>query len=559
MTPAAKHLHTFFLLPFSIDKEAVIEDDGQYWPDDRPWLEGLDDWVTRVASPHMEVPDKLGRWERQAYTRFDMDSRAYQDMAHFHPFVRRIFFDVIEPRSHPSEQESLLRCYVLPIPSGKRLNMSAEDHHGVKCAVEVAELRLFLFANGLGILSIAIEAKGIPVTEALWINEMLRRVYPTSGRQVREGRVPSSISLRLEGGIVVEDHFAAGEMIAFLPPLSRVQQSLLYFLDYSRQEYEPVLDERSVVYSFLEVDPATVPPAFKTSEDYQILLSRFLYVDRAGIDYRYDREFLKKLLARDLYSRWAHQGTWYGFTGYSSITCTIGTFDCGMHTLDEGFLVHRMFSTRYYLMTVIALFYRASLLDFSERTALVSRRLYEDQQKGQLTPENIALANALRNQFLHFANYWYFQELANKDEEEEHFAMLSAAYRLNQMKQECDREIETLKEASAEFLQRRNTEAVNRLALLSTILGVGAVITGYFGMNFAQEFGQLFFEPKDSTTPVLHYGMIALSTVFALGALTLCVYLFIANWSDYRGILRPDSESLRSKTAASLKRGSAGR
>lgn len=53
------------------------------------------------------------------------------------------------------------------------------------------------------------------------------------------------------------------------------------------------------------------------------------------------------------------------------------------------------------------------------------------------------------------------------------------------MKAESDREIDKLNEAPDEYLQRRNTEAVNRLALLSTILGAGAVITAI--LNFARD------------------------------------------------------------------------
>ena len=49
------------------------------------------------------------------------------------------------------------------------------------------------------------------------------------------------------------------------------------------------------------------------------------------------------------------------------------------------------------------------------------------------------------------------------------------------MKAESDREIDKLNEAPDEYLQRRNTEAVNRLALLSTILGADAVITAILG------------------------------------------------------------------------------
>jgi hypothetical protein len=163
----AQHLHTYFLVPFSIDKEAVLEDHPEFWKGSRTWLEGLDDWLSAaVHNGYRAVFDHLGAWKRHAYTEFTLDSRAYQDMAYFHRFVRRIFFDAIEPRAHAGEQESLLRCYVLPIPEGWALQLHAEDDHGGKARVNVTGLQLFLFANGIGILSIAIEESDHPYSSS---------------------------------------------------------------------------------------------------------------------------------------------------------------------------------------------------------------------------------------------------------------------------------------------------------------------------------------------------------------------------------------------------------
>jgi hypothetical protein len=83
-------------------------------------------------------------------------------------------------------------------------------------------------------------------------------------------------------------------MKGVLPPLVQTVTAPLYFLDYDTAEFEPVLDERMVVYSYVAVDLSTVSPGFRDSQDYQILLSRLLYVDRDGDCYGCSPDLLKK-------------------------------------------------------------------------------------------------------------------------------------------------------------------------------------------------------------------------------------------------------------------------
>ncbi|MBI3680462.1 MAG: hypothetical protein HY235_08700 [Acidobacteria bacterium] len=532
------HLHTYFLFPFSIDKRAVKDRHPEVWSRHTHWMDGLDDWL--AAGPRSGEPGvaaELGPWRRAAYSRFDLDSPAYQDMVFFHPFVRRVFFDTAEASA---SAESLLRCYRIPL-EGRRLWFTVDDVKQRSAKVQVTDLRLFLYANGIGILSIGIEGFRLSVAQALWINETMRKVYPSSQRQLREGRFPRRMGFTLErDGVertLVEERFedCAG-MSGFLPPLSRTITSLLYFADYQKEDFEPVLDERMIVYTYAALDPATLPDDYISSEDCQILLSRFLYVDRGGAGYRYERQFVREQMLRQIYTRWAHQGTYYGATSYSSITVCVGNFDCDEHELREGFLIHRMFDGRYYLMAMVALFYRATLLHFAEVSAQVSKVLYLDQQDDKLSIENIKLANDLRAEFLHFANYWYFDELANKDEEIEHFMLMCREYRTDVMKNDIEEEVEKLNASLHNYFQFRNTEAVNRLAMLSLILGAGAVLTGFFGMNFGREFGKLFFE-ADPRAPWVHYLAVWSVMLMAFGALLFGAFVVVANWQDYRQIL----------------------
>lgn len=546
METQALHLHTYFLFPFSVDKELVMQDHQKVWSDDAHWIDGLDEWIAdhgqAAGSP---VAGKLGRWQRDSYRRFDMDSFAYQDMVFFHSFVRRVFFDTGEAFSSTAGGESLVRCYIIPLTAlqetGRKLIFEAEDARGRSASVHVTDLRLFLFANGIGILTIGVDAFHLPVTQALWINEMMRKVYPSSGRQLREGRTPNRVTLKLEGGgdtqILAEDRFQSCTMRSFLPPLSKIITELLYFGNYAKQEFEPVLDERMIVYSYLSVDPASVEADFDQSEDYEILMSRLLYVDRNGDSYRYESEFTREQMRQHVYRRWAHQGTLYGFTSYSNVTLTMGRFNCDEHELKEGFLVHRMFMSRYYFTVMVALFYRATLLDFSERTALISRLLYKKYTVAEVDERDIRLVGQLMAEFQHFSNYWYFSELANKDEEIEHFTLQCNVYRLAPMKGEIEQEIEKLSNYLDRVFQNRNTESINRLAMLSLILGAGAMVTGFFGMNFGRGFDKLFFNPD--ANPWAHNVAVAAVSTLVVSSVLFAMYLVVSNWPDYRDILLP--------------------
>ena len=535
MAAQVQHLHTYFYFPFSIDKEEVRERHPRLWQSNARWIDGLDEWIASERSPLHDL-----KWTRSSYTKFDMSSRAYQDMIFFHPIVRRVFFDTA---GQEGSRESLLRCYRLMAPDGSTLRYECSDRKGGQASTAITDLRLFLFANGVGVLSIGVEDWNLSAKQALWINESMRKVYPSSARQVREGRTPSRAALTLDGRVLAEETFESGAMVGFQPPLASTIKSLLYFANYDEQEYEPVLDERMIVYTYFEIDPVSVPDGFKESEEYQVLLSRLLFVEQEGDSYRYEPEFLRHRMQQHLYRRWAHEGTYYGFSSYSNVTAAIGKFDCGSHQLAEGFLIHRMFDTRYYLMALVGLFYRATLLDFSEQTALVSRRLYQTQ----LTPVTVSLANELRAEFLHFSNYWHFDELANKEEELEHFELQCRFYRITSMKNEIEGEIRSMGSSLQEHYQFRNTEAINRVAMLSMILGLGAMITGFFGMNFGKGFAAAVFEPPPEAA-YFYYAAIALVLTVFFGALSFSLWVVSSNWSDYKDILNPSAKQERARS-----------
>jgi hypothetical protein len=78
-------------------------------------------------------------------------------------------------------------------------------------------------------------------------------------------------------------------------------------------------------------------------------------------------------------------------------------------------------------------------------------------------------------------------------------------------------------------------------------------MTGFFGMNFGRDFAKVFFDPTPPFIP-LHYAALLVVVLLALGALTFGLYVVIANWSDYRGILLPRAPQLRARRAGAKRK-----
>ena len=186
------------------------------------------------------------------------------------------------------------------------------------------------------------------------------------------------------------------------------------------EEYEPALDERMIVNSFVSLDRTPLPPGFETSEEYDIAFSRLLYVDQDGEGFRYDAQFIHNEMKRQVYRRWQHEGTLYGMTAYSSVTSTLGR--PGMSGAADG--VHRMFRSRNLLIAVIALFYRASLLGLRRSPPWYRGNYFPLFSGGRVRHRHIQFATRLMADFHYFNTYWFHLEPTTKDEELEHFSLV---------------------------------------------------------------------------------------------------------------------------------------
>ena len=73
---------------------------------------------------------------------------------------------------------------------------------------------------------------------------------------------------------------------------------------------------------------------------------------------------------------------------------------------------------------------------------------------------------------------------------------------------------------------------MNRLAILSMILGIGALVTGFYGMNIPHLTNLL----GNGFVSRISFASTLLMTLLSLG---LIVYIVVSNWVDYRVSLLP--------------------
>ena len=546
-----ERLDTYFLFPFALDKEAIQADHPQAWPGKTRWIDGLDSWIAgesgRRASQGMA---RLGLWKRASYSTFDVDSPAYSDLLFFHSIVRHVFFDTNIGR-HTDDQENHLRCYNIDASASGRLWFEGSDVLGRGARAAVTDLRLYLSAQGIGVLSIGVATGAIDAAQALWINHRLRKLYPVDADCVREGRTPNWLALKLEQGLqietICEERFEHPALVGFYPPLANTVKNLLYFADYALEEYEPVLDENMLVYSYGELDRGLISHGISPAA-YDDVVKDFMFLSHKH------SEAIQHSSATATVSFAFTAHSWSILSIDSPAKAHRGSHDDArvpnpLLTQEESGIL-RAFHTRYHLMAIVALFYRAVLLDFSERSALVSRHLLQDQQRVRLTLPSITMVNELRTEFLNFSSYWQFDDLSCKQSDNDLFRRICAEYRIGEIKETLASELRHMADFVYNFYQLRNTEAVNRLAMLSLIFGGGAVLTGFFGMNFGREFGQFFFEGEGGTS-IGHYFMVVLVCCFVFGSLALGTFVVLRNWRDYVAILNPPKER---KLTSSLKR-----
>ena len=501
-----KKFTTFFLFPFHFQKN---ENPGGMWEKETPLKIPLDQG------------DLQKGWEYQ---------QNYAEYIYFHDYVRSFIFPSQKDIDEDLKDEKSWKCshfykYQQEEPVICKME-TVKDHKPFELSAMVNGIYMHRYPGNIGILAIEtsntsdkdewrekldarfyIENNFVKTGEDLLLfNNMFRRVYPAYfekgnfSEQVDNSEFPKSIKFtdvdgkeigfgdkKTSSGFKFSDmenihFFNAKEGRKYYPtPAQYVIDLVEHFLNLQTKgnipNFTPVLDDRMLVYSSLAFDNLNQYPILPGSRD--IFFAYFLYVDNldyAGKEYRYDAAFTEQLLKDATYNRWINYETRMGFSRYSAVFQYDSYLEC----------LYRPFVSMHYQMFLLNVYYRARLIRFSDEVARIAEKWTPEVSKHSQLPTQIKKEHRiLHADFMQFMNVFWFVEVTNQDQGIEMFQKMRQSFALEPMYEQVKDEIERSDELADLFhnekVERFNTKA----GIIGGIIGVLAVLTGFFGMNFS--------------------------------------------------------------------------
>lgn len=323
--------------------------------------------------------------------------------------------------------------------------------------------------------------------DCLAVNNLARIIYPSHEEMADEKKIArvELIDAREDGVVALFNEISpvgsmSDDLRANLSPV--VDYLIKAFLNVGDLRILPMLDDRMFVNT--HIVPWGEKPVSKAGKDAcQTLFSLALYVDLTGWrelgGYAYDPEFVKRRLDDNVLRRWeALSGNLYGFTDYSNVYFGFG----GFFAEKIAGHVHAM----YFYMTLLALYCRVSMHDYSAKLARAAKELLENPGK-KASRDNV---EKLRASFIKFTNVYWYHEVTSQIQGMEIFDLQRRALNLDRSYEEIKDELEHVNDHIRMVWQEKVSHTANTLALVGLFLAAASVFSGLSGKSM--EFQLLF-------------------------------------------------------------------
>ncbi|MGX7948122.1 hypothetical protein [Oleidesulfovibrio alaskensis] len=353
--------------------------------------------------------------------------------------------------------------------------------------------------------------------QAMLFSESGRRMYPVFKDQIVDYGDPEKESYQhfphkwvlSAGGEVFEpSHFStvvADECLSQNDALAKLIAPLFGNTLKEKKIHEvvrQVLDDRMLVHVFYDM-VGSMPNGDAARSSFEAQRFRMLYVDAVGDGYAYDERFLNSNGRDGIYERWESLGTFMGFTRYSSIT---QSFTAPDYLLEN----HKRMYLSIFLLSV---YYRAFLVDMSARVAKYTEEI---RSVGGLDK-----FIALKQEFMIFANKYWFIEFTSQEQGIEMFALQKKVFDFEPLYQQVKEEIARA-EAYLELQEQKQNEVFqDKLTFFGGIVAFLGLLFAFMGMN-VDAFGYTSTLPYIKNNYVFGGLVFSFVTSLLVAAIYLC-------------------------------------
>ncbi len=474
--PVVKLFHSSLVWPLQLEPLATDATDGRYWEvfagiQGQPWTL-LDDEFTDDPTQFRE--------------------RHYREFVSFLPYVQRFLYGEGRSRRQSPDDppgDSPIHVFRRKDIASLRLTLRPDEP---AVLLRVVHLDLYFFNDlDLVLLNLELRADDLPLARAREILFRFGRAYPSGWGEEGEGlhNVHLAEWLGREGEVLaVSDSERRSKYLEYVcqhrsPCISEHWACLLRPLVLAHSDEPGELRYRLIEYhrmpamAYLAVDE----PRRLTREDWvRTGLATVLRPDEAlPLNDRSVIEFEQRY-CQDRYWQNSESGpnTRFMCTG-NALTVVGDAHSAFFVDAERGVLAQ--FRHQYFIVFLIAHLHRAALLVFSE--ILVDAVNDLDIRNDTSVRRFKRRIRANFETFLRFTHRYWFHELSERSQAQSLFRLCSNHLRNDSLYDEVRDEIREMSHYLDSDSQRRQSNTVVRLTVI-TILGlIATVTTGYFGMN----------------------------------------------------------------------------
>ena len=521
--------HTF-LFPFTVRSDKDFED---FWEN---------------------LEKKNDKWERLPFSFKEDANLRYNEWVYFYDYVRKSLFDT-EPEKNSEKENPFVKYFTIKRDIIKNshivYHLASTDKNG-KCKKDwkifdltINNISLFLFRTNVGVLSIELlnykQKDGfIPNSDLnqsdnwyeefkdiLLINDFGRRIYPQFIGKVNGNNNDDNDCSKGTG--VTKNTFLADKIEFYLGTgaqeveefktedyLNEKIKSGMRFPKYFnlllgdlKDKIVPLIDDRMYTVCWYGNNVLSKDLTQKTpEEEYKFLTSedwyKYVYIDGKDIGVA-NKKMMKALNRVATYDRWADYGTLFGITRYSLVALT-----------DESYFSYNTLREHmrgvYYLMAVLLLAQRASIVHFFDKVTEISQVL----DKEPLSSESLNKVTSLYASLIEFESRLHFAEVTPQEQGIEMYKKAYNIMGIDELSDDLKYEVEKLHNFIDLQNNKENSKRLTRIQKVVSsfsILGVSIAIIESNLFDFLMDFTVL----KPTQKVVIKFILLIIIILLAFG------------------------------------------